>query len=238
MIYSYIELCQWDKAVQALADSKKSLNQIYYWAAVCEIPKNSISTLVDVDNVIPFKQVQCIQLFSKQDYRILYLSKLEAYINEQESLIWNRAGKPTRNGKQSHELLRDSKNSYVQKISLMLMAEINKYLSQHKFLDENLIDENTKNELSGWGVVLSNDGFQKKHIHPEAIISGVLYIKLSHESMSTKKLGGNLLFPSIHGTLNITPEEGMAVIFPSYMAHETVPLETNDARMCIAFNFI
>ena len=238
VIYSYIELSQWDKAVNALADAKKSLNEIYYWAAVCEIPENFISTLVDVDNVIPFKQVQCVQLFSNLDDRVIFLSNLEAYINEQESLIWNRAGKPTRNGKQSHELLKDSKNSYVQKTNLKLMTEIKKYLTQHEFVKKMLANENIKSELSGWGVVLSNGGFQKKHIHPEATISGVLYIKLSGESMSKDKMGGNLLFPSVHGTLNITPEEGMAVIFPSYMAHETVPLRTNHARMCIAFNLI
>lgn len=238
VIYSYIQLCQWDKAVKALADSKKSLNQVYYWAAVCEIPEKFVSTFVDVDNIIPFKQVQCISLFSNTDDKASCLSNLEAYINKQESLIWNRAGKPTRNGKQSHELLKDSKNIYIQKTNLKLMTEINKYLTQREFLKENLIDECTKNELSGWGVILSNGGFQKKHIHPEAIISGVLYIKLSDESMSKDKLGGNLLFPSVHGTLNITPEEGMAVIFPSYMAHETVPLMTNHERVCIAFNLI
>jgi uncharacterized protein (TIGR02466 family) len=94
-----------------------------------------------------------------------------------------------------------------------------------------------KNELSGWAVSLTKGGYQKRHIHPEAVVSGVLYIKLSDESRSFSQNGGNLLFYYAHCSRMITPQEGMVVLFPSYLAHETIPLTNDHERICIAFNY-
>jgi uncharacterized protein (TIGR02466 family) len=94
-----------------------------------------------------------------------------------------------------------------------------------------------KNKLSGWAVSLTKGGYQKRHIHPEAVVSGVMYIKLSDESRSCSHNEGNLMFSSSHCNRMITPKEGMVVLFPSYLAHETIPLTTDQERICIAFNY-
>jgi hypothetical protein len=36
----------------------------------------------------------------------------------------------------------------------------------------------------------------------------------------------------------ITPKEGMVVLFPSYLPHETIPLQEDSERICIAFNLV
>ena len=93
-----------------------------------------------------------------------------------------------------------------------------------------------QSELSGWSVVLKKRGHQKRHIHPESVVSGVFYIQLPVESADEYKKEGNLVFPSNNMKI-VTPKEGTAVLFPSYLAHETIPINSNEERICIAFNW-
>ena len=109
---------------------------------------------------------------------------------------------------------------------------------ENKPLLQKIRDQKRGNpELSGWCVVLKKGGYQKRHIHPDSLVSGVIYIKLPTESADEQKKEGNLVFPSNNMKM-VTPKEGMAVLFPSYLPHETVPISSDDERICIAFNLI
>ena len=94
-----------------------------------------------------------------------------------------------------------------------------------------------QSSISGWGVILKNGGYQKRHIHPEAKISGVFYLSVPNQTSSSKTDEGNLLF-STKSPLSVSPNTGLVVLFPSYLPHETVPqcCKTTE-RICIAFNF-
>ena len=92
-------------------------------------------------------------------------------------------------------------------------------------------------------------GFNIPHNHPGSIFSGVYYIKCNEDS-------GNLCFthPAInqnyhfnsysierHNNLNaggvqIEPEVGKLVIFPSYQSHYVQPNKSKEDRISIAFN--
>ena len=111
-------------------------------------------------------------------------------------------------------------------------------MSTRPLLAQIAAQKTIQNELSGWAVSLANGGYQKRHIHPEAIVSGVFYIKLSEASRSANQEEGNLFFPSSHGSRMISPKEGMVVLFPSYLPHETIPLIKDHERVCIAFNLV
>ena len=157
-------------------------------------------------------------------------------VKNTESLIWNRAGKPTRYGLQSHEILKESQSKYIQDLCIRLNEAARAYM-ENKPLLQKIRDQKKGNlELSGWCVVLKKGGHQKRHIHPESLVSGVVYIKLPSESADEQKKEGNLVFPSNNMKM-VTPKEGMAVLFPSYLAHETVPINSNEERICIAFNW-
>ena len=158
-------------------------------------------------------------------------------VKNTESLIWNRAGKPTRYGLQSHEILKESQSKYIQDLCTRLNEAARAYM-ENKPLLQKIRDQKKGNlELSGWCVVLKKGGHQKRHIHPESLVSGVVYIKLPSESADEQKKEGNLVFPSNNMKM-VTPKEGMAVLFPSYLPHETVPISSDDERICIAFNLI
>ena len=237
-IYDSIESKMYDDVISKLTNSKDLLDPIFYWAALCDIPSNVASAIDDVSFVSPSLQIECLELFKNLEEKVLFLQELEAYINAQESLIWDRAGKPTRFGKQSYEILKGSHNQYIREICNRLKGVINKFMITRPLLAEIAQQKSLKNELSGWGVSLTKGGYQKRHIHPEAVVSGVLYIKLSDESRSCSQNEGNLMFSSSHRSCMITPKEGMVVLFPSYLAHETIPLRNDQERICIAFNLV
>jgi tetratricopeptide (TPR) repeat protein len=237
-IYGLIESKMYDEAVLQLQSAKSIIDPIFYWAAISDIPAAASSTIEDVGLVSPFDQIEIFDFFNSLDEKDVFLVAIEDYIKSQESLIWDRAGKPTRFGKQSHEILNGSNDQYINDLSLRLKRHILDYMNTRPFLAQIASQKNIQYELSGWAVSLANGGYQKRHIHPEAIVSGVFYIKLSDESRSEHQIQGNLSFPSSHCSRMITPKEGMVVLFPSYLPHETIPLIKDHERVCIAFNLV
>ena len=237
-IYALIESKMYDEAVVELQSAKVHLDPIYYLAAISDIPAAASSTIEDISLVSPFDQIEIVALFDNPEEKRSYLTVIEDYIKRQESLIWDRAGKPTRFGKQSHEILQGSQDQYINDLCRRLKERILNYMSTRPLLAQIATQKSIKYELSGWAVSLANGGYQKRHIHPEAIVSGVLYIKLSEECRSDNQTEGNLSFPSCHGSRMITPKEGMVILFPSYLPHETIPLLGDHERICIAFNLV
>ena len=220
-----------------LVDNKKKIDPTYYWSILSDLPFNIASTIEDVDSLLPSPQFKTHHLYSSSDEREIYLSRLEKYIKKQESLIWDRAGKPTRHGMQSHELILGVNNEDILDLTNRLNPLISEFLKSNPLLIKMSQSTNFQHKLSGWGVVLSKAGYQKRHIHPEAVVSGVIYIKLSSKCIDKSLSEGNLLLHSYQDDVMITPEEGLVVIFPSYLGHETIPLTSDHERICIAFNY-
>ena len=102
--------------------------------------------------------------------------------------------------------------------------------------------------LMMWSVVMDSGGHQLAHMHPDGWVSGVYYVALPGV-MGTGQAGeaGWIEFgrplPELAGGLEprvrrIRPEPGMAVLFPSYFYHRTVPFESAEQRICIAFDAV
>jgi uncharacterized protein (TIGR02466 family) len=237
-IYHFIESKEWTKAAQLIKQAKPSIDPILYWSMVSELPINQARLIEEVDSLFPNLQVATFDLYNSNEERIYHLAILERFIREQESLISDRAGKPTRYGKQSHEILKGSTNESILTVKSKLNSILSSYISSHPLLKSINEKKLSKNEISGWAVVLGCGGHQKRHIHPEAIVSGVIYIKLPEETKDSTLNEGNLILHTNQTQTMITPEEGHVVVFPSYLAHETVPLKSDGERICIAFNLI
>ena len=102
--------------------------------------------------------------------------------------------------------------------------------------------------LSVWGVVMQAAGHQIAHIHPAAWLSGVYYAKVPDvvEKGNGSEAGWiafgrppehfhNRVEPEVRA---IRPEPGLMVLFPSYFYHHTVPFETDETRVSIAFDLM
>lgn len=102
-------------------------------------------------------------------------------------------------------------------------------------------------ELSAWVTRLRSQGFQHGHIHPSAWLSGVYYVSLPSEvRRSDAGQSGWIEFgrpPYYYARdfesriKSIQPHEGMLVLFPSYFYHRTIPFDSDEERVTIAFDF-
>ena len=228
--YAAIEQEDWQTACEILTKHKDSLDLVRWKAAVCELPQNYQSKLGNPLEYSPTDTVKIEQLYESNNEVIQQLIK---DIKNKDSLVWNRAGKPTREGYQTHEILTGNESKIWAELKQRLEESLRKFIEDNSFISNNIGKKPMR--LSGWAVILKKGGFQKRHIHPEALISGVFYLDVPKETSSQDTDEGNLLF-STKQPLAVSPKAGQVVIFPSYMPHETIPQESNEDRICIAFN--
>ena len=102
-------------------------------------------------------------------------------------------------------------------------------------------------ELSAWATLLRSQGYQHGHIHPSAWLSGVYYVHLPSvvgaddgDQSGWIEFGRAPFFYACqdqHAILPVKPREGMIALFPSYFYHRTIPFESTEERITVAFDF-
>lgn len=100
--------------------------------------------------------------------------------------------------------------------------------------------------LSAWSVLMKEKGQELAHIHPGGWLSGVYYVKIPPTiNESSESHAGWIEFgrptqeweaPFESPLERRLPMEGTAILFPSYLYHNTVPHRGEDLRICIAFD--
>lgn len=100
--------------------------------------------------------------------------------------------------------------------------------------------------LNVWAIVLEGEGYQLPHIHRAAWMSGVYYARVP-EIVRDGSRAGWIEFgrpgPEYYWTVEpdtraFQPAPGLMVLFPSYMFHETIPFESSETRISIAFDIV
>lgn len=100
--------------------------------------------------------------------------------------------------------------------------------------------------LAIWAIVLEGEGYQIPHIHRSAWLSGVYYAQVP-DIVQDEGQAGWIEFgepePDYHSsvpsvTRRIQPEPGLMVLFPSYIFHRTIPFESDQTRISIAFDVV
>ncbi|HEY0709678.1 MAG TPA: putative 2OG-Fe(II) oxygenase [Polyangia bacterium] len=101
--------------------------------------------------------------------------------------------------------------------------------------------------LAMWCIVLGRGSHQGPHIHPAAWLSGVYYPQIPEGIRTGAGPEGWLEFgkpdrefptkitPPLH---RVRPEEGLVVIFPSYLYHRTIPFQEDGTRISVAFDVV
>jgi tetratricopeptide (TPR) repeat protein len=230
--YSAIEKKDWEKSFYYLSKVNDSEKDSKFIAALTYLPEKYQSRFGDSRQFDPQYLVKREKFLDQSDATIATLIKL---VKNNSTLVWNRSEKPTKNGFQTHEILADE-NSHISKlISKKLFYLATNYLFEFLKFDRNFDQVNLK--LSGWAVILQSEGKQERHIHPDSLVSGVLYLKIPEIVSKISNEYGNLLFPSFK-ELSIAPSSGELILFPSYLPHETIKFKSSEERICIAFNLI
>lgn len=98
--------------------------------------------------------------------------------------------------------------------------------------------------LKGWFVRLLRGGQQNYHNHPFGWVSGCLYLQIpntdTHDEGSIEFCLTSGAYPPLsektEPTLRHKPHAGQLALFPSSLYHRTVPFDSNEERLCIAFD--
>ena len=102
-----------------------------------------------------------------------------------------------------------------------------------------------------WANINYPGGYNKPHLHPNTLFSGVYYIKTPPNCgkliCSDPRSGNQTVMPvRVKGTppkylwreCHLDVKEGRIIIFPAWMWHSVEPNESNDTRISVSFNFI
>ena len=102
-----------------------------------------------------------------------------------------------------------------------------------------------------WANINPFGGYNKPHVHPNALFSGVYYVKTPpncgrligqdprpgiQTCMPSRKKGQppKHLWRDVH----LQPQENRAIIFPAWLWHSVEPNQSNENRISVSFNFI
>ena len=102
-----------------------------------------------------------------------------------------------------------------------------------------------------WANINYPGNFNRPHLHPNALFSGVYWIKAPvnsgnlmlydprpgvHTTMPNRKEGR--LPPELWREVHYQPRAGTIVMFPAWMWHEVRSNKSNDTRISVSFNFL
>ncbi len=102
-------------------------------------------------------------------------------------------------------------------------------------------------QFSGsWSCRLSANGFHTNHLHPKGWISSAYYVGVPDAVADGQSRQGWLKFGESNLNLGekdrpegmIQPSIGLLVLFPSYFWHGTVPFQSDQARLTVAFDVV
>lgn len=106
----------------------------------------------------------------------------------------------------------------------------------------------TKLQLSAWANVNRKGSANACHNHPGFHWSGVLYVKTPDLSDDPVRKAGYIEFqdprgpvnmmksPGLANLMSVPAEEGMIIVFPSWLSHWVNAFSVDDTRISIAFN--
>ena len=188
----------------------------------------------------PFKYIYHSKLTSKEGFNdglVENLLKIKSSLSSTTQALLN-------NGQQSAGNFLLSNDPSVEIIKKIILNRIKDYRDHYKGSSDGFIKKWPKNpDLHGWIIDIKKGGSLGSHMHKLGWLSGSLYLNLKKPPESNQ---GNIIF-SLNGAnypvdskyfpseeFNI--EKGDIVLFPSSIFHKTVPFESEENRITLAFD--
>ena len=102
-----------------------------------------------------------------------------------------------------------------------------------------------------WANINYPGNYNRPHLHPNALFSGVYWVKAPPQSGSfmvyDPRPGVQMSMPNrkegklpseLWREVHYEPKAGTAIMFPAWLWHEVKPNESNDIRVSVSFNFL
>ena len=192
--------------------------------------------------------------FCKDPLEYIYHSKLSSEEGFDDGLVENLLSIKTslssvsqdllNNGVQSAGNLFISDDPSIEAIKKIIVERIQNYRNKYKDSEDGFIKKWPKDvDLYGWIIDLKKGGSLNSHMHKLGWLSGSLYLKLEKQQGSSQ---GNIIFDlnggnyptesKLYPSIEFNIEKGDIVLFPSSIFHKTVPFESENNRITLAFD--
>ncbi len=192
----------------------------------------------------PLKYISHIDLNTKYDFEEIFIRSAKSILNKHK--ISNRNQYLLLNGNQTSGNLFNIQTDITGEIQKTIRKEIENYRFYFKDSNEGLIKKwPAKYNLYGWIISMKSGGELKPHIHDKGWLSGSAYINVPPKSNTDC---GNLVVSlgeekdAINNRINtkktIDVVTGSLVLFPSSLTHYTVPFESKENRIVLAFDVV
>jgi uncharacterized protein (TIGR02466 family) len=172
---------------------------------------------------------------------------LAAELQSHPSLMWEPIGKTTRRGHQSANLLEAPTPAFTA-CARAIGQEVADFVARlprdahHPFLRH----KPASYGFHMWATILQSGGHQAPHIHPSGWLSGVYYVRTPMPHGDAAPAGwiefgrppSDLPLKSEPPIFALPPQEGLLVLFPSYLYHRTIPFDGTAPRISLAFDVI
>lgn len=178
-----------------------------------------------------------------------FLARLAERLRAHPGLRFEPAGKSTVGGHQTGELL-DPADPLLARLGEVIRGGVEAYMRHlrtrmpgHPYT----ASLPQKWKLGTWAVVLHSQGHQGPHFHPDGYISGVYYVSLPADMGEAGAEAGAIEFgrtdSAFGGTqapmvATVAPQEGLMLLFPSYLYHRTLPFRSAAPRISVAFDVL
>ena len=192
----------------------------------------------------PLKYVSHIDLNAQYDFEEILVKKAKSILNEEK--ISNRKQPLLVSGYQTSGNLFDIEKDATGEIQKAIRLEIEKYRISFKNSEEGLIKKwPTEYTLYGWLISMKSGGELRPHIHNRGWLSGSIYINIPPKSEADS---GNLVVSlgqesdatdtriNVKKIINVVT--GSFVLFPASLKHHTIPFESEEERIVLAFDVI
>ena len=192
----------------------------------------------------PLNYVLHNNLNTRYDFEKIFVEKAKSLLNKNQVL--NRRQSLLVNGHQTLGNIFDIKNDDTNEIQNIIRIEVERYLEKFKVSEEGLIKKMPDEyNLNGWFIRMKSGGSLKPHIHTEGWLSGSIYINVPGNLISDS---GNLVVSigeekdAVSTRINekkiINVVTGSMVLFPASLMHHTIPFESEEERIVLAFDVI
>jgi tetratricopeptide (TPR) repeat protein len=192
----------------------------------------------------PFQYVLKTDLTLKYNFLESFVKPVKAILNSNNRR--DRLQASLTNGNQTAGNIFSTEQVITHEIKKIIYSEIDKYRAQFKNSDEGFLKNwPTEFNLYGWLISMKSGGKLRPHIHERGWISGSIYINVPAKSFIDS---GNLVVcidddeylekgkTSHEQIIDVTT--GSLCLFPASLLHYTIPFESEEDRIVLAFDVV
>jgi len=192
----------------------------------------------------PLRYVHLIDLKSRYNFEEIFVRNVKSILNENKRS--NKRQALLSNGYQTSGNLFDIENNFTAQIQKAIRLEIERYRINFESSQEGFIRKwPSEYSLYGWLICMKSGGELSPHIHENGWMSGSIYINVPPKM----KVDSGSLVVALGKDSDATNSRqnskkvidvvtGSMALFPASLMHHTIPFESEEERIVLAFDVI